>query len=122
MANALLNMGEGQNLAQYTATCFAEFFWASMKLTFINLLALGTERPLQLVWYTRQTKPTGDLVVEVRDPADSSRGPLRSDRLMIVFGASVPFSKVVSHRIKSKIGTDSNKRRRLISLNSGICC
>jgi acyl-coenzyme A thioesterase 9 len=86
-------MEEAQNLAQYTATCFSKGTpivpLGIDEAIFLQPIGIG-----DLVTFTARlvhsTKKTCRVlvVVEVRDPADTSLEPLRSNRLMFVFGGS----------------------------------
>jgi acyl-coenzyme A thioesterase 9 len=86
-------MGEAQNLAQYTATCFAKGApivpLGIDEAIFLQPISIGdlVTFTARLVHATNQTCRVL-VVVEVRDPADTSRDPLRSNRLMFVFGGA----------------------------------
>ena len=84
-------MEEAQRLAQYTATFFAQgnplLSFGIDEAIFLQPIAIG-----DLVTFTARvvhsTARTARVLVtvEVRDPADRDRVPLRSNRLMFVFG------------------------------------
>jgi acyl-coenzyme A thioesterase 9 len=110
-------MAEAQNLAQYTATCFAKGA-PIVPLGIDEAIFLQPINVADLVTFTARLVHATEntcrvlVVVEVRDPADTSIEPLRSNRLMFVFGgANFPTGGVLPDRYGEVLMHIDAKRR-----------
>jgi acyl-coenzyme A thioesterase 9 len=112
-------MDEAQKLAQYTATFFAH--GASViplgidEAIFLQPIAVG-----DMVTFTARLVHSTEttcrvlVIVEVRDPSDAARVPIRSNRLMFVFGGNHFRAGIVPNTYQEILMHLDAQRRHLV--------
>lgn len=112
-------MDESEKLAQYTATFFAEgepvIPFGIDDAIFVQPIAVG-----DMVTFTARLVHSTDttcrvlVVVEVRDPRDAARVPIRSNRLMFVFGGDNLRTNIVPNTYQEILMHLDAQRRHVV--------